>query len=110
VASSDDRKSAVDHLALKAARDWERQQWTLYAENLKAYRAAISIMANPKTSTERAEAKGAELSEPVPPRLIFAEPTIEALVKSLCHGLVMNTLVPVMGCCSLTWMCLPSGR
>lgn len=87
VASSGDRKSAVDHLALKAARDWERQQWTLYAENLKAYRAAISIMANPKTSTERAEAKGAELSEPVPPRLIFAEPTIEALVKSLCHGL-----------------------
>ncbi|WP_122503490.1 DUF3987 domain-containing protein, partial [Pseudomonas viridiflava] len=29
VASSGDRKSAVDHLALKAARDWERQQWTL---------------------------------------------------------------------------------
>ncbi|GLH19025.1 hypothetical protein BR1R3_17660 [Pseudomonas atacamensis] len=38
VASSGDRKSAVDHLALKAARDWERQQWTLYAEKLKAYR------------------------------------------------------------------------
>ena len=87
VASSGDRKSAVDHLALKAARDWERQQWTLYAEKLKAYRAATSIMAKPKTSTERAEAKGGELSEPVPPRLIIAEPTIEALVKSLCNGL-----------------------
>ena len=87
VASSGDRKSAVDHLALKAARDWERQQWTLYAEKLKAYRAATSIMAKPKTSTDRAESKDGELSEPVPPRLIIAEPTIEALVKSLCHGL-----------------------
>ncbi|MGH8384763.1 MAG: DUF3987 domain-containing protein, partial [Pseudomonas sp.] len=87
VASSGDRKSAVDHQALRAARDWERQQWTLYAAKLKAYRAASSVMANPKTSTERAEAKGGELSEPVPPRLIIAEPTIEALVKSLCQGL-----------------------
>ena len=87
VASSGDRKSAVDHLALRAARDWERQQWTLYAEKLKAYRAATSIMAKPKTSTDRAESKDGELSEPVPPRLIIAEPTIEALVKSLCHGL-----------------------
>lgn len=86
VASSGDRKSAVDHLALKAARDRERQQWTLYAEKLKAYRAA-SIMAKPKTSKKHVEAEGGELYEPVPPRLIIAEPTIEALVKSLCHGL-----------------------
>lgn len=49
VASSGNRKSAVDHLALKAARDWERQQWTLYAEKLKTYRAATNIMAKPKT-------------------------------------------------------------
>lgn len=55
VASSVDRKSAVDHLALKAAGDWERQQWTLYAEKLKAYRTATSIMAKPKTSTKHAE-------------------------------------------------------
>lgn len=87
VASSGDRKSAVDHLALKAARDWERQQWTLYAEKLKAYRTATSIMAKPKTSTKHAEMEGGKLSEPVPPRLIIAEPTIEALVKSLCQGL-----------------------
>ena len=87
VASSGDRKSAVDHLALKAARDWERQQWTLYAEKLIAYRAASNIMTKPKTAKKRAEAEGAELSEPVPPRLIITEPTIEALIKSLCHGL-----------------------
>ncbi|WP_223590007.1 YfjI family protein [Pseudomonas sp. A-R-19] len=87
VASSGDRKSAVDHLALKAARDWERQQWTLYAEKLKAYRVATSIITKPKTSKKHAEAEDSELSEPVPPRLIIAEPTIEALVKSLCHGL-----------------------
>lgn len=87
VASSGDRKSAVDQLALKAARDWERQQWNLYAEKLKTYRAATSIMAEPKTLKNHAEAKGSELSEPVPPRLIIAEPTIKALVKSLCHGL-----------------------
>lgn len=50
VASSGDRKSAVDHLALKASRDWERQQWTLYAEKLKTYRAASSFMTKPKTA------------------------------------------------------------
>ncbi|MGR3995084.1 YfjI family protein [Pseudomonas sp. 1121_17] len=76
VASSGDRKSAVDHLALTAAREWERQQWALYSEQLKAYRAAI-----------RGKLEARELSEPVPPRLIIAEPTIEALIKSLCHGL-----------------------
>lgn len=86
VASSGDRKSAVDHLALSAARDWERQQWAVYGEKLKAYRAATSPVAGPKTSTERGQDKG-YLSEPVPPRLIIAEPTIEALVKSLCQGL-----------------------
>ena len=36
MASSGDRKSAVDQLTLRVARDWERQKWTLYAEKLKA--------------------------------------------------------------------------
>ncbi|MFJ7111223.1 DUF3987 domain-containing protein, partial [Pseudomonas sp. NPDC098740] len=86
VASSGDRKSAVDHLALKAARDWERQQWTLYAEKLKTYRAVTNIMAKPKTSKKPSEAEGGEVSEPVPPRVIIAEPTIEGRVLCLFHG------------------------
>ncbi|MEE4666627.1 YfjI family protein [Pseudomonas alliivorans] len=76
VASSGDRKSAVDHLALAAAREWERRQWMLYLEQLKANRAAI-----------RGKHETRELPDPVPPRLIIAEPTIEALIKSLCLGL-----------------------
>ena len=87
VASSGDRKNAVDQLALKAAREWERQQWILYAEKLNAYRAATRSMSKANTSKKPSGAEGAELAEPVPPRLIIAEPTIEALVKSLCHGL-----------------------
>jgi len=43
VACSGDRKSAVDHIALQAVRDWERQQWIAYGEQLKAHRAAISL-------------------------------------------------------------------
>lgn len=76
VASSGDRKSAVDHLALAAAREWERRQWMLYLEQLKANRAAI-----------RGKHEARELSDPIPPRLIIAEPTIEALIKNLCQGL-----------------------
>jgi hypothetical protein len=44
-------------------------------------------MVKPNTSKEHTEAEGGELSEPVPPRLFISEPTIEALVKNLCHGL-----------------------
>jgi len=76
VASSGDRKSAVDHLALAAAREWERRQWMLYLEQLKANCAAI-----------RGKHDARELSAPIPPRLIIAEPTIEALIKNLCQGL-----------------------
>ncbi|MBD9458786.1 DUF3987 domain-containing protein [Pseudomonas sp. PDM05] len=76
VASSGDRKSAVDHLALAAAREWEQRQWTAYVEQLKSNRGAI-----------RGKHDVRELPEPVPPRLIIAEPTIEALIKSLCQGL-----------------------
>lgn len=76
VASSGDRKSAVDHLALAAAREWERRQWALYLEQLKSNRGAI-----------RGKHEARELPDPVPPRLIIAEPTIEALIKSLCQGL-----------------------
>lgn len=76
VASSGDRKSAVDHLALAAAREWERRQWELYLEQLKSNRAAV-----------RGKHDVRELPDPVPPRLIIAEPTIEALIKSLCQGL-----------------------
>lgn len=87
VACSGDRKSAVDQLALKSARDWERQQWDLYAEKLKAFRVATRLAAKASASKKHEDPAGNAPAEPVPPRLIIAEPTIEALVKSLCHGL-----------------------
>ena len=73
VAAWGDRKSAVEQRALQTTRDCERQQWTLYAEKLKAYRTATSIMAKSQTSKKPREAKNRERSKPVPPRLIIAE-------------------------------------
>ncbi|WP_248747188.1 YfjI family protein [Pseudomonas sp. MWU12-2037] len=84
VASSGDRKSAVDHLALTATRNWEREQWTLYMEQLNAYRAAVRVTARVR---KHGKLEDREPAEPVPPRLIISEPTIEALIKNLCHGL-----------------------
>jgi len=84
VASSGDRKSAVDHHALFAARNWEREQWSVYTEKLNAYQSAIRITAKPHRQEKR---ESCELSEPVQPRLISTDPTIEALIKNLCYGL-----------------------
>ncbi|MGH8349746.1 MAG: YfjI family protein [Pseudomonas sp.] len=81
IACSGDRKSAVDQTALSAARQWEREQWDVYAEKLQAYRAALKTKYSRNNMDE-----GADLLEPVQPRLIIAEPTVEALVKNLCHG------------------------
>ncbi len=87
VACSGDRKSAVDHIALQAVRDWERQQWIAYGEQLKAHRAAMSLTAKSPTSKKSAQPALDAQPEPAQPRLLTAEPTIEGLVKSLCHGL-----------------------
>ncbi|MCE7765259.1 DUF3987 domain-containing protein [Pseudomonas putida] len=91
VACSGDRKSAVDHVALQAVRDWERQQWIAYGEHLKAHPAAMSLTAKSPTSKKSAQLALDAQPEPVQPKLLSAEPTIEGLVKSLCHGL------PIMG-------------
>ena len=88
VASSGDRKTAVDRWALQPAREWERQQWQAYREKLARYRANLA-----KSQILLATNEGDEdppiVTEPEPatPRLISSEPTIEALTKSLCFGL-----------------------
>lgn len=87
VACSGDRKSAVDHVALQAVREWERQQWIAYGEQLKAHRAAMNITTKSPTSKKSAQLALDARPEPAQPRLLTAEPTIEGLVKSLCHGL-----------------------
>jgi len=87
VACSGDRKSAVDQVALQAARDWERQQWIAYGEQLKAHRAAMSITAKSATAKKSAQLAPDAQPEPVQPRLLSTEPTIEGLIKNLCHGL-----------------------
>ena len=87
VAASGDRKSAVDQFALQGAREWERQQWTVYADKLKAYRAAAVTGARSKAASKSDDGSHLELSEPAPPRLITTDPTIESLVKNLCYGL-----------------------
>lgn len=51
------------------------------------YRVAAGTSVRPKAATKPGEKVTIELSAPVPPRLIITEPTIEALVKSLCYGL-----------------------
>ena len=84
IASSGDRKSAVDHQALSAARSWEREQWSVYTEKLNAYQSAIRLAAR---AQRQAKHDICELSEPVQPRLISTDPTIEALIKNLCYGL-----------------------
>ena len=87
VACSGDRKSAVDQVALQATRDWERQQWAAYGEQLKAHRAAICVTARSLTSKKSVPIELDAPPEPVEPRLLSAEPTIEGLIKNLCHGL-----------------------
>ncbi|EXF95630.1 hypothetical protein HK44_023825 [Pseudomonas fluorescens HK44] len=87
VASSGDRKTAVDRLALKPAREWERQQWQTYREKLSRYRATLAQSQKSATTSESKADQPVHMEpEPTAPRLISSEPTIEALIKSLCFG------------------------
>lgn len=87
VAASGDRKTEADRSALLPARQWEREQWQHYREQLSRYRAAerqaqrINPTDPPPTNSVPLEA------EPSAPRLVTTDPTIEALIKGLCHDL-----------------------
>ena len=87
VAASGDRKTAADRFALLPARQWEREQWQRYREQLARYRA-VQKQAQPGTPGDPDSAKRVLLKEePSAPRLITTDPTIEALIKGLCHDL-----------------------
>lgn len=87
VAASGDRKTAADRCALLPARQWEREQWQRYREQLARYRAAQRQAQRIKPGDPEL-ANGMSLeAEPSAPRLITTDPTIEALIKGLCHDL-----------------------
>lgn len=87
VAASGDRKTASDRSALLPARQWERQQWQHYGEQLSRYRAA-QRQAQRINPADPAPTNSVPLeAEPSAPRLITTDPTIEALIKGLCHDL-----------------------
>lgn len=87
VAASGDRKTAADRFALLPARQWEREQWQRYREQLARYRAAQRQAQRIKPGDPE-PANGISLeAEPSAPRLITTDPTIEALIKGLCHDL-----------------------
>ncbi|AZE46522.1 hypothetical protein C4K04_0827 [Pseudomonas chlororaphis] len=87
VAASGDRKTAADRLALLPARQWEREQWQRYREQLARYRVAQrqALRINP-VEPDSTVSMALE-AEPSAPRLITTDPTIEALIKGLCHDL-----------------------
>jgi hypothetical protein len=83
VAASGDRKTAADRCALLPARQWAREQ--RYREQLARYRAAQRQAQRIKLGDPEL-AYGMSLeAEPSAPRLITTDPTIEALIKGLCH-------------------------
>ncbi|MER2101310.1 MAG: YfjI family protein [Pseudomonas atacamensis] len=87
VAASGDRKTAADRCALLPAREWEREQWQRYREQLSRYRAA-QRQAQRINPADPDSANGLPLeAEPSAPRLITTDPTIEVLIKGLCHDL-----------------------
>ncbi|KIP92515.1 YfjI family protein [Pseudomonas fluorescens] len=87
VAASGDRKTAADRCALLPARQWEREQWQRYREQLTRYRAA-QRQAQRINPADSVPTNGVLLeAEPSAPRLITTDPTIEALIKGLCHDL-----------------------
>ncbi|MGO3619558.1 MAG: YfjI family protein [Pseudomonas helleri] len=87
VAASGDRKTAADRSALLPARQWEREQWQHYREQLFRYRAA-QRQAQRINPADPAPTNSVPLeAEPSAPRLIITDPTIEALIKGLCHDL-----------------------
>ena len=80
VAASGDRKTAADRCALLPARQWEREQWQRYREQLARYRAA-QRQAQRLNPAGPESANGVSLeAEPSAPRLITTDPTIEALI------------------------------
>ena len=87
VAASGDRKTAADRSALLPARQWEREQWQHYREQLSRYRSA-QRQAQRINPADPASASGVPLeAEPSAPRLITTDPTIEAVIKGLCRDL-----------------------
>ncbi|WP_122690711.1 YfjI family protein [Pseudomonas viridiflava] len=87
VAASGDRKTAADRCALLPARQWEREQWQRYREQLARYRVA-QRQAQRINPDDPNPTNGVPLeAEPSAPRLITTDPTIEALIKGLCHDL-----------------------
>ncbi|WP_460926401.1 YfjI family protein [Pseudomonas sp. MC6] len=87
VAASGDRKTAADRSALLPARQWEREQWQHYREQLSRHRAA-QRQAQRINPADPAPTNSVPLeAEPSAPRLITTDPTIEALIKGLCHDL-----------------------
>ncbi|WP_454866749.1 YfjI family protein [Pseudomonas lini] len=87
VAASGDRKTAADRCALLPARQWEREQWQRYREQLSRHRVA-QRQAQRINPAEPGPTINVPLeAEPSAPRLITTDPTIEALVKGLCHDL-----------------------
>ncbi|GFM67838.1 hypothetical protein PSCICJ_39560 [Pseudomonas cichorii] len=87
VAASGDRKTAADRCALLSARQWEREQWQRYREQLARYRVA-QRQAQRINPADPVPTNGVLLeAEPSAPRLITTDPTIEALIKGFCHDL-----------------------
>ncbi|WP_339419645.1 MULTISPECIES: YfjI family protein [unclassified Pseudomonas] len=87
VAASGDRKTATDRFALLPARQWEREQWQRYREQLARYRAA-QRQAQRINPADPAPTNSVPLEAgPSAPRLITTDPTIEALIKGLCYDL-----------------------
>ncbi|MFJ2448680.1 MULTISPECIES: YfjI family protein [unclassified Pseudomonas] len=87
VAASGDRKTAADRCALLPARQWEREQWKRYREQLALYHAAQRQAQRIKPADPSPKNSVPLEAEPSAPRLITTDPTIEALVKGLCHDL-----------------------
>lgn len=87
VAASGDRKTAADRCALLPARLWEREQWQRYREQLSRYRAAQRQAQRINPVEPDSTVSMALEAEPSAPRLITTDPTIEALIKGLCHDL-----------------------
>ncbi|QXG41882.1 YfjI family protein [Pseudomonas viridiflava] len=87
VAASGDRKTAADQCALLPARQWEREQWQRYREQLSRHRVAQRQAQRTNPAEPDPTINLPLEAEPSAPRLITTDPTIEALVKGLCHDL-----------------------
>ncbi|EGH71542.1 hypothetical protein PSYAR_13384 [Pseudomonas syringae pv. aceris str. M302273] len=76
VAASGDRKTAADRCALLPARQWEREQWQRYREQLASYRA-VQRQTQPINPADPDRTNSVPLeAEPSTPRLITTDRTI----------------------------------